>query len=250
LKKDIQRIENLFFVGNKADWKIILISIFHKGEGEHKQFLNLLKLLEVLCFKLKLGDYRTDKLPRYAREYYSGKYSFDELLEKIKSSAHIGFKEDWNEKDKFTNKINDYFKNKNYHYRGNGNPIKFVLWQYENSIREEKKSGVLLSGKKSYNEYTIEHIAPQKPSKGTSTYDKEFKDNFLHKAGNLALLTKPQNSKFSNKLFKDKKELFQDTALSSYTEIRENDSWGENEIELRHKKISDFAEKYFDISSI
>ncbi|WP_372948764.1 hypothetical protein [Mariniphaga sp.] len=40
--------------------------------------------------------------------------------------------------------------------------------------------------------------------------------------------------------------MFQDTALSSYTEIREKTQWIEAEITERHKRISDFAKQYFD----
>jgi len=243
--KNRKEIANLFFVGNEADWKIVLISIYNKGDTKNEQFDKILKLLEVLCFKLKLGDFRTDYLPRYAREYFRDKTDLGSLLENIKSSANIGFKWYWNDKEKFGNIILDYFENQNYHY--NRNVIKFVLWQYENSIRIEKKSGALLD-KDLYDDYTIEHIAPQTPSEGE--YSKDFEKEFLHKAGNLSLLTKSQNSKFKNKPFEVKKELFQDTALSSYTEIRAKETWGENEISLRHKNIVNFAKNYFDISSI
>lgn len=245
LSKKRKDIANLFFVGNEADWKIILISIFNKGQTGTKQFDKILKLLEVLCFKLKLGDYRTDYLPRYAREYFKGKFDLNKLLENIKSSANSGFKWYWNDEEKFNKIITDYFENQSYHY--NRNVIKFVLWQYENSIRIENKSGALLN-KGLYDDYTIEHIAPQTPSKGE--YSKGFEKEFLHKAGNLALLTKSQNSKFKNKSFDIKKELFQDTALSSYSEIRANDTWSENEISLRHKNIVNFVNDYFNVEAM
>ena len=136
LHKERRNIANLFFVGNEADWKIILISIFNKGQAESEQFDKILKLLEVLCFKLKLGDFRTDYLPRYAREYFRNKTDLNKLLEKIKSSAKYGFKWYWNNEDKFYKIITDYFEKQSYHY--NRNIIKYVLWQYENSIRIEK----------------------------------------------------------------------------------------------------------------
>jgi hypothetical protein len=99
-----------------------------------------------------------------------------------------------------------------------------------------------------YDNYTIEHIRPQTPA--NEVYTEDFKNNFLHLAGNMALLTKSQNSKFGNKSFEEKRELFQDTALSSYTEIREKTQWTETEITERHQRISLFAKQYFDFSGL
>lgn len=244
LSKNKPEIANLFFVGNEADWKIILISIFCRGESQNTNFSNMLKLLEVLCFKLKLGDYRTDYLPKYSKKYFSGKINFDELYNKVKNVSIKGFKWYWNDKEQFVNIIPTYFNDTNYHYHSS--IIKYVLWQYENHIRVINKSGALLD-KDLFDDYTIEHITPQNPS--NKKHSEEFKKEFLHKAGNLALLTKSQNSKFNNKSFEKKKALFQDTALSSYTEIREHAVWEEEQISLRHKNIVNFISKYFDIDS-
>jgi len=146
-------------------------------------------------------------------------------------------------RDRFKDIIPNYFDNEKYHY--SRNTIKFVLWQYENDLKLKNRSGALLD-KDLYDSYTIEHIRPQNPT--DEQYTDDFKKNYLHLAGNLALLTQSQNSKFGNKSFDKKKELFQDTALTSYTEIREKAQWTETEIQERHKKISEFAKKYFDIS--
>ena len=101
--------------------------------------------------------------------------------------------------------------------------------------------------KELYNSYTIEHITPQNPA--DKEYTEEFRKNFLQLAGNLALLTQSQNSKFGNKSFEKKSELFQDTALSSYTEIRKKTQWTETEITERHNRISEFAKTYFKIEN-
>jgi hypothetical protein len=66
----------------------------------------------------------------------------------------------------------------------------------------------------------------------------------------MALLTLIQNIRFGNKSFEEKGELFQDTALSSYTEIRKVTKWTETEIDERQKRISNFAKEYFDITKI
>jgi uncharacterized protein with ParB-like and HNH nuclease domain len=240
-------IANLFFIGNEANWKLVLLTIFYKGEVTGDTFKKILKLLEVLCFKLKLGDYRTDYLPHYSKQYFNPKvaYNIDNLYQDIKNVTETGFKWYWNDGDRFKNIIANYFDNEKWHY--NRNTIKFVLWQYENSLRLKNRSGALLD-KDLYNSFTIEHIKPQNPT--DEAYSEDFKKNFLQLAGNLALLTQSQNSRFSNKPFDKKSELFQDTALSSYTEIREKKQWTEIEITERHKRISDFAKEYFDTSKL
>ena len=240
-------ITNLFFVGNEANWKLVLLTIFYKGEVAGDTFKKILKLLEVLCFKLKLGDYRTDYLPHYSKQYFNPKvaYNLDNLYQDIKNVTETGFKWYWNDGDRFKNIIANYFDNEKWHY--NRNTIKFVLWQYENSLRIKNRSGALLD-KDLYNNYTIEHIKPQNPT--DEEYSEDFRKNFLQLAGNLALLTQSQNSKFGNKSFDKKSELFQDTALSSYTEIREKTQWTETEILERHLRISDFAKQYFDTSNL
>lgn len=241
--KSQSEIANLFFVGNEVNWKIVLLTLFNRGDNKGEQYRKVLKLLEVLCFKLKLGDYRTDYLPQYAKKYFNSddNYNLDNLIQDIRNAAESGFKWYWNDGDRFKNIIINYFDNEKWHY--NRNTIKFVLWQYENHLRIIKRSGALLD-KDLYDSYTIEHIRPQNPA--DEEYTEDFEKNYLQLAGNLALLTQSQNSKFGNKSFEKKCELFQDTALSSYTEIREKIQWTEIEIAERHKRISDFTRGYFN----
>ncbi len=245
--KNQKEITNLFFLGNEANWKLVLLTLFYKGENTGTTYLQILKMLEVLCFKLKLGDYRTDYLPNYAKKYFNrnNAYAIDDLYNDIQKATKKGFKWYWNDGGRFENIITNYFDNEKMHY--NRSTLKFVLWQYENHIRLQNRSGALLD-KELYDNYTIEHISPQKP-KGEK-YSKEFSRDFLHIAGNLALLTKSQNSKFGNKSFEKKRELFQDTALSSYTEIRNKTEWKAKEIEERHKRISEFAKLYFETEGL
>jgi len=245
--KSQSEITNLFFVGNEVNWKLVLLVLFNRGDNKGAVYNKILKLLEILCFKLKLGDYRTDYLPHYAKRYFNPNdtYNIDDLYQDIKNVTETGFKWYWNDNEHFRNIITNYFDNEKWHYKRN--TIKFVLWQYENRLRQKNRSGALLD-KDLYNSYTIEHIRPQNPT--DEEYTEEFRHNFLQIAGNLALLTQSQNSKFGNKSFERKSELFQDTALSSYTEIREKREWTETEIAERHERISDFAKQYFDTTNL
>ena len=245
--KSQSEITNLFFVGNEANWKLVLLVLFNRGNNKGDVYNKILKLLEILCFKLKLGDYRTDYLPHFAKRYFNSNdiYNLDNLYQDIKNVTESGFKWYWNDGDRFKNIIINYFDNEKWHY--NRNTIRFVLWQYENHLRHINRSGALLD-KELFNKYTIEHIKPQNPT--DEIYSEDFKKNFLQLAGNLALLTQSQNSKFGNKSFENKSELFQDTALSSYTEIREKNVWTEIEIAERHERISNFAKQYFDTKNL
>jgi len=152
-------ISNLFFVGNNANWKIILLTLFYNGETTGIFYSKILKLLEVLCFKLKLGDFRTDYLPSYAKRYFQNKdnYNIQNLYGEIKNATGVGFKWYWNDNEYFKNIINDYIENWKDHY-DNRNPIKIILWQYENEQRRINRSGVLLDYDL-FNDYTIEHYA-------------------------------------------------------------------------------------------
>ena len=237
------KILNLFLVGNNANWKLVLLALFCKGENAGDKYDKILKLLEILCFKLKLGDYRTDYLPNYAKQYFNqhNSYNFDNLYQDIKNVTTYGFKWYWNNNEFFQNIISFYFEKTTHHY--NRNTIKFILWQYENQLRIKNRAGALLD-KDLYNEYTIEHIKPQHPKEGE--YTEEFTKAYLHLAGNLCLLTQSQNSRFANKSFEEKKELFKDTALSSYAEIVDKKEWDQNEILNRHKLIVDFVKEYLD----
>lgn len=245
--KNDSTLANLFLLGNSANWKIVALALYYKGHNSGDKYRGILKLLEILCFKLKLGDYRTDRLPTFARHYFNklNDYNLNSLYIEIKNATEVGFKWYWNDNDRFKNIINNYFDSNKMHY--SGNRIKFILWQYENHLRSQNRSGSLID-KALFDTYTIEHINPQNPKK--KEHSELFKKNYLHLSGNLALLTKSQNSQFTNKSFNDKRDLFQNTALISYTEIRNNSQWEEDEILNRHEKISNFAKVYFDTSKL
>lgn len=91
--KSQSEITNLFFVGNEANWKLILLVLFNKGDNKGETYTKILKLLEILCFKLKLGDYRTDNLPSLAKNYFrkTNGYDIERLYQDIKHLRTLAF---------------------------------------------------------------------------------------------------------------------------------------------------------------
>jgi uncharacterized protein with ParB-like and HNH nuclease domain len=241
-KSTHKEIMDLFLVGNEVDWKIVLISIFDNGDDAEELFPTIAKNLEILSFKMKLGDFRTDRLPSVAKKYFTTK-DLSALAQSIKEYASTGFKSYWNNDAAFENIISKYFVENTHHY--DRSIIKYILWQYENHLRIKSKSGLLLD-KNLFKEYSIEHIAPQNPDK--EVYPDEFIANYLNRAGNLSLLTGSQNSSISNSSYENKKIRYQDTALISYKEIRDHEQWNEKEILNRHQNIIDFVLPYFSIN--
>jgi hypothetical protein len=90
--------------------------------------------------------------------------------------------------------------------------------------------------------YTIEHIAPQSGNGAVS-------DDLLHSLGNLCLLNKTENPKFSDKSFSEKKKLSANGVdLSSRLSAKvfsENSIWTDAEVVARLTFLTTQAKKVF-----
>lgn len=84
---------------------------------------------------------------------------------------------------------------------------KYILWKYENQLREDNKELKIPYDK--IKTYDIEHIAPKTENKedintGYPIYNEEFYSKYLNSFGNLILLEESINRRISNKSFKEK----------------------------------------------
>jgi len=114
----------------------------------------------------------------------------------------------------------------------------------------------LLSGGGATYDYptvTIEHVLPQNPLP-TSKWMEWFPDEkdrliWVHRLGNLALLTRKKNSSASNYDFDTKKRAyFSKGGVSPFvltTQVLEKNSWGPNEVRERHKQLLEAFEKHW-----
>ncbi|GHQ32509.1 hypothetical protein VN1219_13080 [Helicobacter pylori] len=98
------------------------------------------------------------------------------------------------------------------------------------------------------NEYTIEHIMPQKLEeeweRDLGENFQEIHDKYLHTIGNLTLTG--YNDKYSNKSFKEKRGMekgFKDSPLRLNRGLRDLESFGEEEIKKRANDLTDLALK-------
>lgn len=157
----------------------------------------------------------------------------DEYFKSLK--AHFGY---LTEKQRFPN--NDEFKKlfitiDFYHFKKN----KYFLERLENFDTEEPVNT---------QECTIEHIMPQTL---TEEWKRDLGENFqaihdkyLHTIGNLTLTG--YNQEYSNKSFQEKKDMekgFKYSPLGLNQDLKELESFGEEEIEKRANDLADWALK-------
>ena len=124
---------------------------------------------------------------------------------------------------------------------------KYILWNYENYIRKNGKSGYKPIRLDEIEKPELEHIAPQKePDKkphGYGKYDDEFYREFLNNIGNFLLLSKSHNSSIGNNPFYDKINdydyLFQQREIKKMT--KDDLIWDKNKIQKRKDIIIKFV---------
>ncbi len=157
----------------------------------------------------------------------------DEYFKSLK--AHFG---SLTEKQRFPN--NDEFKDcfitiDFYHFKKN----RYFFERLENFERKERVYT---------NEYTTEHIMPQKL---TEEWERDLGENFqaihdkyLHTIGNLTLTG--YNQEYSNNSFQEKRDMekgFKDSPLRLNQGLRDLESFGEEEIKKRANDLADLALK-------
>ena len=220
----------------------LLIKLYHFHKNEEKEIIfGIAELIENILFKLyyTVANYQTNRLPAIAKEYQG---DLTLLENELRNCSEKGFQWWWN----FNGNCKNYFTDNNWHYNGN---IKYVLWKYENDLRNSQKMSRLITPNEYINKYgkkrlenTIDHITPQNPD--FTEYTEDFKRDYLHNIGNLTLMTWGDNSEKRNYNPVDKKKLF-DKDYRSHEEIKivleTIGIWAEDEIKARRDNIINFV---------
>ncbi len=104
---------------------------------------------------------------------------------------------------------------------------------------------------------TIEHILPQNPKANSEWLkwfpDKKIREKYLHRIGNLALLSKRKNSSASNYGFQEKKGIYFRTSSGTSpfaitTQVLQESEWTPEVIEKRQKELLNKLVEVWDIN--
>lgn len=97
-----------------------------------------------------------------------------------------------------------------------------------------------------YKTISVEHILPQKPKEGSKWLDvftDEQRQEWLHKLGNLTLISMKKNSKLNNLDFKDKKQRYLEKRIDVFSGskifIQQSDEWTVESIKKRQEEMLD-----------
>jgi hypothetical protein len=253
-------VANLFLLSTDLYWDCLILAIFIKDKPSNID--SLLKLVELVCLQIMLVKLngrkgKKDFLYDWADKIYHGNLTIDTLLGELRKFVKKGECPDGKEWSNLVDLIGAY-KDNGYHY-GYAETTKYILWQYENDLRE-KSNLPRLSDKKDYGKLTIEHILARNSEVKENT--ETFQERWMNNIGNLSLLSMEDNIILSNHPFDEKKaEKYEELAdkeneltdkdkdkykLILYREIIDEDAWRQKEVKKRRDKIYSFIDRYFN----
>lgn len=88
----------------------------------------------------------------------------------------------------------------------------------------------------------LEHILPKSPKKGDwDPFDDDEKGDYLHRLGNLALLSKGPNGKIGNKPFSEKKPVLEASELTLTKQAGAAVDWTPEAVAERQEQLADLA---------
>lgn len=227
----------------------LLFKLYYYHSGNNDIIEKCASLMEKILFKMeyRYDDFRTNSMITIAHNYSGDK---EQLLKDLEHISHRGFKDYWD----FDGSCGKYFTDNKFHYKSS---IKYVLWKYENHLREQKRER-LLSASEYANEFgnkqketTLDHITPQNPN--FTTYSEDFIRDYLNNIGNLSPMGWGNNASKSNlnPADEDVREYYKTTYLSMqeiYETLVQDGVWGEKQIDERRKRIFEFVNKMYDLS--
>ncbi|MEL7597392.1 MAG: DUF262 domain-containing protein [Clostridiaceae bacterium] len=204
---DNRDLDRLFMIERVNPFYPLLM---HMKKNNPEELYDFIKDLVQFTFRSSLIGLRNnnESFYHYIREHKDYRNIFKIIV-----------KENW---WNINNRVNEFINYNNYYVWINSNIVKFILFEYENHLRETKGFPLL-----TINEYfstdrrkklSIEHITARKSK---LNFKEAFNEEFLHSIGNLVIDTVSSNSRKGNDLVTDKEKEYGIAPLMSQNEIND-----------------------------
>lgn len=245
LKSTSPELSKLFMIGRVAPFYPVLMRI---KKEEDNLFNTLLQNINSFTFRASLIGLRSNAESQINNALRDNV----QLLDIVNLTQIITVNNWWNINERAKETLLSKYT---YHSLGN-NILKFILFSYENSLRQKKGFPQL-----GFNEYfaenereklSIEHITAQK-TKGLE-FDEDFENNYLHNIGNLVIDCKASNSSKGRKNTEDKMDAYQTAPLMSQNELDGiNCNWQDlasvkDYINSRELTLKEFIKRQFGLN--
>lgn len=225
---------------------VLAVSIFETFINQPDDLLNLMRLCEILAFRIYyIWGYMASKLQtriyKLSCDIYNGKKSYAEIKSEINTIL---------EQEAPVNEIELKLTSNNDFYEWKG--IKYFLYEYERykCLQDKDVEGepelTWEHLKNKVKKETIEHILPQtivgnsgEIKYWTQRYDAIEHSKNVRRLGNLTLSL--CNMKVSNRGFDEKKKCYKKSKWLTERELTDFNEWGVDNINKREKNLITFA---------
>lgn len=258
-------LADLDLLGRMAKFIPLLLKVYKYDESNKKErFAKIVRGLEIFDFKV-FGLLRKPKnTAELAFQIMARDFSgdFDTLIEEIKENIDKYA----SDKDlKVALMADDFYD------RIQNSDQKYLLWKYENYLRENFQPVMPVLGIKEFKSddarksLTIEHIIPQSDGgvlkvlasrKVVPEYDDELEQKYINCLGNLTIDPKSANSSKGNKNFDEKnQEYFRQSIFKTQHELNEfinseTNIFDIESIDKRRQKIIKFVFSYWNKKNV
>jgi hypothetical protein len=254
---------DIFALGRTRNFYPLLIKTYKFDRSKNKQdFHRVAKLIGIISFRVfGIRRRRTNtgiaRLFRLARDF---KGDYENLLDELRD-----FGNNYCDTADFRNRL----LSPTFHDDVALGDQNYLFWKYENFLRRTEQP---VAPEMPYQEFlargrvklSIEHIAPQNPRKSKVIADESvlppmtmsFKEKYLHSIGNLTIDPLSANISKSNRDFASKNQLyFSKAPLKVQNELADflnphTKKWDTRSIEMRSKKIVEFALSCWEYQSV
>ena len=244
IKEWLSKINNLIGTEMNEFTPILLAILNYYNEKDDVRIVKILKQIENYLFVKKYCFFKgqtwlKQDFYRVASEY--NKFQHLDNIEEVLKNLIYGYSSSIQtfKVSKFREEINELIEDKKGYYSWGG--INYVLYEYEIFLQEKNAAKVLWED---ISEESIEHIYPQTPKSDwiddfSNIKTDKHRSKYTNSIGNLLLLSRKKNSKASNKIFIEKKEIYLSGSFSEI-EVCKYDKWTTKTINERSEKILDF----------
>jgi hypothetical protein len=226
----------LFTLKRITNFVPLLISQWIKNKNQSEKIVKALSLMESFSFRVyAIGHKRSDTaegpLHELAHDYYKNQKSFSQTEEELKRLI-VYYEDETN--------FDDDLKVENFYDKIPSRDIKFLMYEYEQFLRNKSKEPLEESIDNWLSEkFEIEHIWPDNESVSKSLVEEHEANK--HRLGNLTVASKFWNSSWGNKPFKSKRSQYDKSSLRIQRELSKHEKWRQAEIMARQESICAFA---------